>query len=83
MLGVDAAMGRTLTDLDDLTSDPQPVAVISHGFWQRRFGAAPGVLGGKIMLNDFPFTIVGVAPMDSAVLKAGWQSISMSGGPLG
>src|SRR4029450_441045 len=62
VLGVSAVAGRTLTADDDQASSPQPVAVISHQFWQRRFGLDPGVVGRKITLDDFPFTIIGVAP---------------------
>jgi predicted permease len=62
VLGVDAVAGRTLTEADDNTSNPQPVAVISYKFWKNRFALDPGVVGRKITLDDFPFTIVGVAP---------------------
>src|SRR5262249_12503459 len=61
-LGVNAVAGRTLTDADDNASSPQPVAVISYKFWKNRFALDPGVMGRKITLDDFPFTIVGVAP---------------------
>src|SRR5262249_41169890 len=61
-LGVNAVAGRTLTEADDNASSPQPVAVISHKFWKNRFALDPGVVGRKITLDDFPFTIVGVAP---------------------
>jgi predicted permease len=60
-LGVEAALGRTLTDADDRDGAPA-VAVISHGLWQRRFGLDPAVVGKSIILDDVPFTIVGVAP---------------------
>jgi len=62
VMGVDAVVGRTLTEDDDKASSPQPVVVISYKFWKNRFGLAPSVVGRKITLNDFPFTIVGVAP---------------------
>jgi predicted permease len=62
VLGVDAVVGRALTEDDDKASNPQPVVVISYKFWKNRFGLDPGVVGRKITLNEFPFTIVGVAP---------------------
>jgi predicted permease len=62
VLGVPAAAGRTLTPNDDSAGDPQAVAVISHGFWQRRFGMDPTVIGKKIVLDEVPFAIVGVTP---------------------
>lgn len=38
-----------------------PVVVLSHAFWARRFGAADSVVGRPIILNGTPFTVVGVA----------------------
>jgi putative ABC transport system permease protein len=61
-LGVPAAIGRTLTQMDDQAGNAQPVAVISHSFWQRRFGGDSAVVGKAIILEDVPLTIVGVAP---------------------
>jgi len=62
VLGVSALIGRTLTGNDDQAGHPQPVAVISHRFWQRRFGADPSIVGKAITLDGVPFTIVGVTP---------------------
>ena len=47
---------------DDRLPRGQQVAVLSHAFWQRRFGGDPGVVGRGMTLERFPFTIVGVAP---------------------
>ena len=49
-------------DKDDLVLDPtdSAVAVISHGFWQRRFGGDPAVVGRSISVERVPFTIIGV-----------------------
>jgi predicted permease len=62
MLGVGAVIGRMITEADDSASGPQPVAVISYNFWKRRFGLDGNVVGKKITLDNYPFTIVGVAP---------------------
>ena len=62
VLGVRAALGRTLTPNDDLPGQPQAVVVISHSFWRRRFALDPAAIGTAITLNGTPFTIVGVAP---------------------
>jgi predicted permease len=60
-LGVYPELGRLLTSEDNRIVDGHPVTVISYGFWQRRFGSSPGVLGQQIQLNGTYFTIVGVA----------------------
>ena len=62
VLGVQAMMGRTFTTADDKESGEQAVAVISHGYWHRRFGAHPAVVGQSVVLNGAPFTITGVTP---------------------
>ena len=61
LLGVNAVLGRTLGPDDDRTPSAHPVVVLSHGFWQRRFGGNPNVLNQDIRINDHPMTIVGVA----------------------
>jgi putative ABC transport system permease protein len=62
VMGVDADMGRIFTMADDVPGGGPdgPVAVISHAFWQRRFGGAPGVIGERISVNGAAFTIIGV-----------------------
>lgn len=82
VLGVGAVVGRTLSEADDSRSNPQPVAVISHSFWLRRFGGDAGVVGRKITLNDFPFVIVGVMPEGFRGTEPGgktdlWRPIQM------
>ncbi len=62
VLGVTAALGRTFTADDDGPGRPNPVVVLSHGFWRRRFGGDPGVISRTITLARVPFTIIGVAP---------------------
>ena len=60
VLGVTPAAGRLMT-ADDERLDP-PVAVIGHGYWQRRFGGAPGAIGRTLSFGNRTFTIVGVTP---------------------
>jgi len=62
LLGLQPAVGRLLSDSDDTAENSNPVAVLSYGFWQRRFALSPSVLGRDIRLNGFPFTVIGVAP---------------------
>jgi predicted permease len=59
-LGVGATMGRTLGPADDTPSAP-PAAVLSYAYWQTAFGGSPSALGRTILLNNVPFTVVGVA----------------------
>jgi putative ABC transport system permease protein len=63
MLGVSAAVGRTLLPSDD-TPGNEKVVVLSHGLWQRRFAGEPGVVGRPITLNGEAYTVVGVLPRD-------------------
>ncbi len=39
-----------------------PAVILSYGFWQRRFGADPGILGKQLTLNNQSFTVVGITP---------------------
>src|SRR5262249_23618158 len=62
LLGVNAALGRTLLSSDDLTPGAHLVVVISHTYWQQRFGADRNAVGQKLYINGHPFAIVGVMP---------------------
>ena len=59
-LGVPPAVGRLLTDEDDKPG-AAPVAVLSHRYWQKRFGGDAAVVGKQINLNNVPFSVVGVS----------------------
>lgn len=54
------ALGRLLHDADDLEPGAGPYAVISYGYWSRRFGRDPGVVGRTLWLNGRALEIVGV-----------------------
>src|SRR5215813_1747677 len=62
VLGVNALLGRTITEEDDKVPGAHPVVVISHRYWQGRFAADPAIVGKSISLNGHPFTIIGVTP---------------------
>src|SRR6266850_53049 len=64
VLGVRPVAGRGFLSEEDRTPGTHPVAVISYGLWQRRFGADPNLVGKVVQLNDRSFTIVGIAPKD-------------------
>ena len=60
-LGVPAILGRTIGPEDD-RAGAELVAVVSHGYWKRRFGGATDVIGRTGTLDGRSFTIVGVSP---------------------
>jgi macrolide transport system ATP-binding/permease protein len=62
VLGVEAALGRTITPDEDTTLGASPVVVINAGLWKRAFGADPDVVGKTVTLNGFKFTVIGVMP---------------------
>jgi putative ABC transport system permease protein len=63
MLGVSAAVGRTLLPSDDGAGN-EKVVVLSHGLWERRFGSDSAVVGRPIILNGDSYTVVGVLPRE-------------------
>ena len=77
-LGVPAAAGRVLTAADEHTR----VAVISRGYWSRRFGESPDITGRPITIDGLAFTIIGVATADFLSEEAGeapdiWTSVAL------
>src|SRR5664279_2333637 len=61
VLGVTPALGHLFTDDDNGAPGAHPVAVLSYDLWRNRYGADPGILGGKILVDEQPFTVIGVA----------------------
>lgn len=60
VLGVRPAIGAMLTTADEI---PQAgVVVISHGFWMRRFGGDPAIIGKTVSIDEAPVAIIGVMP---------------------
>jgi len=64
-------LGRLLTEEDDRVVSGSPVAVISYGCWERRFGRDPNVVGRKLVVNGMPLLVVGVAPQGFFGARAG------------
>ncbi|HEX6730361.1 MAG TPA: ABC transporter permease, partial [Pyrinomonadaceae bacterium] len=62
VLGVRAVKGRTFLAEEDQTRLSHPVIVISHNFWQQRFGGDANVIGTDVLINNHQFKIIGVAP---------------------
>ncbi|PYS31222.1 MAG: hypothetical protein DMG11_02120 [Acidobacteria bacterium] len=61
MLGVQAAVGRTLQPSDGLAGSQRTV-VLAHGLWQRRFGGDRAMVGRTILLNGGAYTVAGILP---------------------
>jgi hypothetical protein len=62
MLGVQPAAGRLFSpDMDDRVFMGHPVVVLSYDYWVNRFGRDPKVVGKKILVSNYPMTIVGVS----------------------
>jgi putative ABC transport system permease protein len=64
-LRVKAAIGRVYTNDEDKPG-ANPVVVLSHGLWRRRFGSDPNIIGRALTLNDRNYTVIGVAPQGFA-----------------
>lgn len=71
VLGVGPALGRVLVPEDDRVPGASPVAVLSYSYWQSRFGSDRDVIGRKISVNAYPFTVIGVAAPGFAGLLKG------------
>ena len=71
-LGVRPLLGRALMPADDV-SGGTPVAVISEGYWEARFGRTETALGKVIRLNGQPVTVVGILPARFTGLEMGKQ----------
>jgi putative ABC transport system permease protein len=82
MLGGTPLLGASITP----ETERQPVVVLSYGYWQRRFGGNPDVLGRSLRLSGKTFSVVGVMPSDFQ-LPAGrrfeiWTPLEASLGPV-
>ncbi|MEO8451176.1 MAG: ABC transporter permease [Gemmatimonadota bacterium] len=77
------ALGRGFSAQEDEASSAQPVVVVSHSLWQRRFGSDRAILGKTIRVSGQPVTVVGVGPADFRGINRGiaidlWLPISMA-----
>lgn len=83
VLGVRAALGRTLRPGDSAVPGTGRVIVLSHDVWETRFGGDSAVIGSTIVVNATRLTVVGVAPpgfggLESVPLEF-WIPITMAG----
>lgn len=85
VLGVNPELGRSFSDTEAKVEGADPLVVVSHRFWKRRWQADPEVLGKTVLLNTRTFTVIGVAPEGFTGLMTGmpvdvWLPITMKKG---
>jgi len=68
LLGAQAMLGRVFSPEEDVKGRP-PIAILSHGFWQRHFAADHAVVGKTLILDGVAVTIVGVMPREFSLNK--------------
>jgi len=83
LLGVPMQLGRGIRPDEDVPAGGKPVVVLSNGLWRRRFASDPNIAGKNILLNNTPYTVVGVtAPefrgADRGFLPEFWAPLGMS-----
>src|SRR5579863_3952775 len=64
MLGAHTVLGRDFTAAEGAGQARFPVAVLTNGYWKRRFGSDPGVIGKTFILNSEPYSVIGVLSPD-------------------
>jgi putative ABC transport system permease protein len=60
VLGIRPQIGRLLSAQDDVIKNAHPVAVLGYGFWTRRFGGNPAVVGQPVRINNSLMTVIGL-----------------------
>ncbi len=83
LLGVNPTLGRAILPEDDRVVGREPVMVLGHALWQRRFASDPNVLGRTVLLNSQRYTVAGVAPAgfygtDHGIQSDFWVPLSMA-----
>ena len=82
VLGIGPALGRVIDEPDESVPGAGQVVVLSSDFWQAEFGGAADIVGRKILINQHPMTVVGVAAaafhgVDVGAIPALWLPASM------
>lgn len=62
VMGVRPALGRLFTAQEERSAQGEPVAVLSYGYWQRRFGGDKTIVGRTVKLNGHDYQIIGITP---------------------
>jgi len=61
ILGIPPMVGRWFTHEDDLPGTPE-TAVLTYGYWHRKFGGSPSIIGQTITVDGKPREVIGVLP---------------------
>jgi len=64
MLGARTVLGRGFTAVEGAGQARYPVAVLANGYWKRRFGSDPRIIGRTFTMNSEPYTVIGVLARD-------------------
>jgi putative ABC transport system permease protein len=86
MLGARTVLGRDFTAAEGAGKARYPVAVLTNGFWKRRFAADPRVIGRTFIMNSEPYTVIGVLSADfwqplPSDLYVPWPNAQLRGKP--
>jgi putative ABC transport system permease protein len=73
LLRVTPALGRGFRPDEDRPGTRKQLALLTHGFWQRRFGAQSSIVGTRITLNGLPYEVIGVLPESFSTAWGGAQ----------
>ena len=83
VMAVRPVLGRLFTEEEERLKTP--VAVVSYGLWQQRYGGDPNLVGRQIVMDGSKVTMIGVLPRDFALLRRDvsfWMPASFSAGDL-
>lgn len=71
---IEAARGRLLRE-EDLLEGNNRVAILSHAYWTKRFGASEETVGASIMMDGEPYTVIGILPPDVWIHRLGYVQV--------
>jgi macrolide transport system ATP-binding/permease protein len=82
VLGVEPFLGRAFLPEEVKSPDSHAVALLSYRAWERDFNSDREIIGKKVLVNDYPFTLIGVTPrtftgLNSAIVPAVWVPVTM------
>jgi predicted permease len=76
VLGLRPEIGRLIDPSDDRQPDAHPVVVLAAHYWRNTLGGAPDIVGRRVLINNYPMTVIGVAPATFRGLDVG-ESIDL------